>query len=746
MLYLFSLSAWASTDPPQTDPHQNIPPPLQSWINWVLPESQDYTCPFEYDKTTQHCRWPSRLTLNVKAAQAEFRQQWQVYSPGWLALPGNAKQWPQAVQLNDKPAIVTDRRGVPSVFAPEGLLTIQGAFQFSRRPEFVQMPQQTGLLDLTIDETAVAMPQIDNQGRLWLTKQKQTDEQAAEENRLDIHVYRQIIDEIPLQITTRIELDVAGRHREVVLGPVMLNRHIALSLDSPLPARLESDGRLRLQVRPGSWVLTLRSRQEGATYQLTLTPSEGQWVDEEIWVFKAHHDLRIVEIGGVTAIDPQQTALPSTWRQYPAYQVRAGDTLAFIEKRRGDPDPAPDRLALERHFWLDFDGQGYSVQDHITGSMTRGWRLEMAEPGLLGRVAVNGQDQFITRLEAEDNTGVEVRRGQVNLVADSRLETAVSELPAVGWAHDFQNVNATLHLPPGWRLLNATGVDDVPRTWLKQWTLLDLFIVLIMAAAIGKLWHWAWGALTLFTMVLISHETHAPYWVWLNIIATIGLLRVLPEIGWFSRIVRSYRNLSLIALLIIALPFMMQQARQSLYPQLEYPLKKLDQPVQTRHIAPVSAEAYGEMDNQAIPKSMPSFNMRQESRIMDSLPQQQAYKDADSFSVKKSKKQLLQIDPNAQVQTGPGLPQWGWRAITMHWSGPVQHNQTIDLWLFSPIMNSVLGFMRVILLAILIVFFLWVSWGSGARRLFKKAYLFNKSISPAATTTLLLIGLLLCWP
>jgi len=741
MLYLFSLSAWASTDPPQ-----DIPLPLQPWINWVLPESQDYTCPFEYDKTTQHCRWPSRLTLNVSATQAEFSQQWQIYSEGWLALPGNAKHWPQAVQLNDKPAIVTDRRGVPSIFAPQGFLTIQGAFQFSRRPEFVQMPQQTGLIDLTIDETAIAMPQIDNQGRLWLTRQ--IDEQAAEENRLDIHVYRRINDDIPLQVITRIELDVAGRHREVVLGPVMLNRHIAMSLNSPLPARLESDGSLRLQVRPGSWVLMLRSRQQGATYKLTLTPSEGQWVDEEVWVFKAHHDLRIVEIGGVTAIDPQQTALPSTWRQYPAYQVRAGDTLELIEKRRGDPDPAPDRLALERHFWLDFDGQGYSVQDHITGSMTRGWRLEMAEPGILGRVAVNGQDQFITRLEEGDNTGVEMRRGQVDLVADSRLETAVSELPAVGWAHDFQNVKATLHLPPGWRLLNATGVDDVPRTWLKRWTLLDLFIVLIMAAAIGKLWHWAWGALTLLTMILIFHESQAPYWIWLNIIAAIGLLRVLPEIGWFSRIVRSYRNLSLIALLIIALPFMMQQARQSLYPQLEKPWKKLDQPVQTTYTGPSSAEAYAEMALlQPVQKSMPSF-MPQEDRMMDSLPQQQAYKDADSVSVKKGKKQLLQIDPNAQVQTGPGLPQWEWRGITMRWSGPVQHNQTIDLWLFSPMMNSVLGFMRVILLAILIVFFLWVSWGSGARRLFKNAYfqLFNKPITPAAMTTVLLAGLLLCWP
>ena len=41
-------------------------------------------------------------------------------------------------------------------------------------------------------------------------------------------------------------------------------------------------------------------------------------------------------------------------------------------------------------------------------------------------------------------------------------------------------VNAILHLPPGWSLLNATGVDDVPGTWLRQWDLFDLFIVLII--------------------------------------------------------------------------------------------------------------------------------------------------------------------------------------------------------------------------------------------------------------------------
>ena len=676
----------------------DIPPPLLPWVQWV---SQD-TCPPQYNQSPEKaegiCRWPSRLMLKVEATQAKFTQKWQINSPGWIALPGSAKHWPQSVQINDTPALVAERKGIPSLFAPKGLLTIQGQFDWEEPPKFLQIPANTGLIALTINDTPVTLPQLDTQGRLWL--HQRSEHQTAVENRLDMRVYRRIIDDIPLQIITRIEMDIAGQQREIVLGPVKLNKQIAMSLNSPLPARLEADGHLRLQVRPGSWTITLHTRQVGSANQLTLAASpQGQWVDEEIWVFEARHDLRLVEVTGVTAIDPQQTALPSNWRKFPAYQVRTGDLLKIIEKRRGDPEPAPDQLKLQRDFWLDFDGQGYSVQDHIRGTMTRGWRLEMAKPAILGRVAVNGHNQFITQLEKSHQTGIEVRRGQINIVADSRLENAVTQLPAVGWAHDFQQVNATLHLPPGWRLLNATGVDHIPHTWLKQWTLLDLFIVLIMAAAIGKLWHWGWGILTLATMILIYHEPYAPHWVWLNIIAAIALLRVLPVLGWFSRSVRFYRNLSLIALLIIALPFMMQQVRQGIYPQLEHPSKPLQ--------------------GHEITKTASSYRLSIQKESKPSLKSQQ----------------MLRIDPNAQVQTGPGLPQWKWHSITMAWSGPSLQNQSIHLWLLSPTINSILSGVRVLLVGILAVFLLWVSWGTGSRLLFK-----------ASPLPLLLVGVLLSMP
>jgi hypothetical protein len=551
---------------------------------------------------------------------------------------------------------------------------------------------------------------------LWLRQRgAQGDQDQAEENRLDLKVYRQIIDDMPLQIVTRIALEVAGHHREVVLGPVTLDDGIPMSLESALPARLEPDGRLRVQVRPGSWILSLQTRQTGLTQQLDLALATEVWVPEEIWVFEARNELRWVEIEGVTAIDPQQTTLPAEWRQFPAYQVKAGDVFKLNEKRRGDPDPAPDQLELKRHLWLDFDGRGYSIQDRISGTMTQGWRLEMTAPAELGRVSVNGEDQFITQLQDSTNVGVEVRRGQIDLVADSRLETALTDLPAVGWEHDFQQVNTTLSLPPGWRLLEAQGADDVPNTWIKRWTLLDLFVVLIIALAVGKLWRWWWGLLALITLILVFHENEAPRWIWLNILAATALLQVLPTLNWFSRFVRLYRDLSLITLLIIVIPFMVQQMRQSLYAQLEYPWQQIGESTVWTNTSAVS------ISDQSIAFSLPEERVWLESEeqtvegdYYDSISPKRARK-------KQAQKPLAQIDPNAQVQTGPGLPQWEWREVPINWSGPVNSDQSLKLWLISPTVNSLLGVARVGLLAMLTAFLLWVSWQGRVRVSFDKA-------------------------
>ena len=683
-VWLFTLMAtWTGAAASAPLAPQDAPEPLRPWVKWVLQGHEQEHCPFQYnDADVRHCSWPSSLDLRVADGGADFSQHWLVIQDDWLPLPGDIRHWPQDVRLDGLTIAVTERDGLPSVRVLSGLHLLTGKLTWAVTPESITIPRSTGIVSLTLRDRPVDFPEMDTDGRLWL--HARTGRQEAGDS-LDLKVYRRIIDDIPLVLVTRMEIEVSGKQREVLLGPVYGSGYLPMSLESPLPARVEPDGRLRLQVRPGGFRLTLSARHQGPVTAIALEPAAPPWPKEEVWVFDARRDLRLATIEGGTALDPQQTTLPQDWRRLPAYRMRAGETLRLAEKRRGDPDPAPDQLALQRNFWLDFDGRGYTVQDHISGTMTRGWRLEMSPPIELGHVAVDGEDQFLTRAEGSPRTGIEVRRGSINLVADSRIDSPSSYLPAVGWDRTFYQVSGTLNLPPGWRLLHATGADDVPDTWVNRWTLLDLFLVLVIALSVGKLWGWPWGLLALLTLALIYHEPDAPQWVWLNVLAAIALLRVLPP-GRARRIMTLYRNLSLAVLLIIALPFMVDQVRQALFPQLERPWQAVGEP--GSYPVPAAPQA-----------TMSEIAGLLGGRATDSLVSRKAEAPVPAPAKQAA---LYRYDPRAAVQTGPGLPQWQWNSIPLHWSGPVEPSQQVRLFLLPPPINLALGIVRVLLIAALI--------------------------------------------
>ncbi len=550
-------------------PPQDVPEPLRPWVKWALHGYKDNDCPFFYNGAGQAtCTWPARLEFNLHARGGEFAQQWQVFTEEWISLPGERDHWPQEVKLDGKPVVVRDAGGVPQVRVQPGSHTVSGAVLWDTLPQGLQIPISTGLVALTLDNKMIDFPQIDDSGKLWLRQGAAEQEQVAD--RLELKVYRRITDGIPLMVTTQIDLQVSGKQREVTLGQAISAEYIPLSLNSSLPARLEPDGRLRVQVRAGQWTITLIARHTGVALTSIPLPAVtgGQWPEEEVWVFEAQPHLRQVTLDEALSIDAQQTTLPPEWRSFPAYMLKAGGVLQLTEKKRGDPEPAPDQLTLQRQWWLDFDGRGYTVQDTIAGTMTRGWRLDLPTPGTLGRAAVDGQEQFITKSDQNERAGVELRRGQVQLVADSRLEAQRSLVPAVGWDHDFHQVSGLLHLPPGWRVLTATGVDFMPDTWLDRWTLMDLFVVFLIALAVGKLWGWPWGIVALSALALITHESGAPWWMWLHVLIATALLRVLPA-GWPRHVAFAYRFVALLILIVIAGTFMIRQARWGLYPQLE---------------------------------------------------------------------------------------------------------------------------------------------------------------------------------
>ncbi len=680
-------------------PRSEVPAPLAAWVDWVLRDVPDAACPFAHGNAEhRQCSWPSRLSLDLQDGGGSFEQDWLIDREIWVSLPGSEELWPEDVRSGAHPLAVVARDGVPSVRLSPGSHRLSGNLRWPALPEFLQIPRETGLVSLRLHGSNVAFPERDLEGRIWLQREAAT---GAQEDRLELRVHRRVIDDVPLRLDTDLELRVSGSNREIELGPVFPAGFIPMSISSPLPARLEPDGRLRIQARPGNVRILLAARHLGGpvgevSLGEALASSGG---GEEVWVFDARPDLRLVEVEGAASVDPQQTSLPEEWRALPAYLMTPGSTLRLVEQRRGDQDPAPDRLELARNWWLDFEGGGYTVRDEITGSLRRSWRLEGVAPLRLGRVAIDGRDQFISRLDGEDRLGVEVRQGQARIDADGRIEQVGGGMPAVGWAHDFEQVSGRLHLPPGWRLLHASGVDDVVETWITRWTLLDLFLVLVTSAVVMQLFGSALALLTLLTLALIYHEPGAPSWSWLLVLATYALLRVIPQ-GRLRRVTQAASLLAIVALLLIAIPFAVRQARVALHPALELP-------------------GVAVQEGRGSAEELPA---KQGVRYDVSIEQSEIAEGALRSLPAAAPPAPIEYapDPAALVSTGPGLPRWGWQTVRLGWRGPVRSDQQLRFWLLPPWANAALGWLRVALVLALVVALLdrdgrmlrWIRGGS----------------------------------
>ncbi|MFI5345810.1 MAG: hypothetical protein ACHQ51_05500 [Elusimicrobiota bacterium] len=716
---------------------EDVPGPLQGWISWVLRGHEEEQCSFYNAQGNKNCAWPGALQLSLDEAGGRFDQAWKLEAEGWAPLPGGAEQWPQDVRVDGAAVPVVAHDGVPSVRLKAGARKLTGAFRWQHLPEQLEIPTATGLLSLTVRGKATPFPIRDDAGRLWLQPQARA-AAPKEDSRLEVTVHRRLIDDAPVQLITRIQLKISGANREAVLGRPLPDGFAPMSLVSPLPARLDADGRLRVQARSGTWDITLVSRRETAGDEIKLPAPGGAWATDEAWVFEAKPELRQAEVEGAPSLDPQQTELPMDWRNLPAYLVRPGTGLKLVQRRRGDDPPAPDRLSLDRELWLDFDGGGFSARDHIQGTLGRSWRLEAASETKLGRVSVSGADQFLTALSSGGPAGLEVRTRDVDVTADSRIEGRA--LTAAGWRHDFESVSAVVRLPPGWRLFHVSGADSASPTWIARWTLLDFFLVLIAASAFTKLYGRAWGAVGLLGLVLLWHEPGAPRWLWLAVLAFAALDRALVAYPNFAVKVLWARRATWGILVLVCLPFFVTEIRHGAFPVLEEPYQS---------VQPGSAgkQEEVELDSAPRPSARPSPRRAMAKKRAELAAQVEARAAAAAESSDEDDKaegasgsfgrlssslggsaniampspaaapmpepsfyntvlMQMRLDPQARVTTGPGLPYWSWHQARISWRGPVPQGHRLHLWLIPPGVNFVLALVRValtIFLALLVI-------------------------------------------
>lgn len=656
-----------------------LPAAVRDWLPWAQQGQPPLGCPASAaEGEAPVCVWPGRLQLSVGAREATFRLEVQVFgAPARVALPGEPGAWPQDVKVAGRALAVLGQDDRPAVWLPPGAQVVEGRLAWGdAMPQNLAVPAGLAAIVVTSDgATQTRAP--DGDGRLWL-RAVASPEQATDS--VSLHTVRLVDDDLPLRVTTAFELRVAGRARAVELPLALLPGLRAVELNSPLPARLAEDGRLVVQARPGSWHIELQARLNTPVQALKLPDSAAE---EEVWVVKAQPALRLIRPEGPAGVDPRQVEMPEAWRALPAFRLKPGETLKLTELQRGVGKAAPDALRLTRRLWLDFDGQGFTASDRFQGQLSASARLEMPAPGQLGRAALQGADQPITRLTADGPAGFEVRDRQTLIDADSRWPGGMA-LPASGWTVPVDALQAQLQLPPGWRLLHAQGPSRADGAWVSKWTLWDFFFVLLAALAAYRLLGWRVGVLLAVALVLTWHTPGSPSAVlWFGLLSLTALAQALPS-GRVQAAFARGRIAVAVLLGLVMLPFAVDQVRESIYPSLE-------------PVGPQAARLEAvRLEGVRVEPAAPAPSIVEE-RVAPPP------KSISSLSRMKSYSSLERVDPNARVQTGPGLPAWAWRNHTLSWSGPVTPEQTLRLWLLPPWATALMKLAGLVLLSLALV-------------------------------------------
>ncbi len=675
-----------------------IPALLQPWEAWVLRPDDFRRSPVAWDQPAQRLPfWISTLAVQADGPGGTFTQDVQVYDPAWVPLPGGEKNWPGEVRAGTEPLPVLSREGRPVVKLPPGRHSITGTLPWTSLPPSLAVPHEAGVLRLTVEGEAVSFPRRDEDGVLWLQAGEVGTGQA--EDRLGVRVSALLEDGVPLWLRLEIELTASGRSREVTLGQVLPAGWKAGSLESPLPAALDASGELRVQVRPGRWTLRLGAFRVDDARDLAFAAGVRPVSESMLLALRDDPALRVVELEGAPVVDASQAAFPEAWRGLPVYRWDTAQPLRIVERLRGPGRREAGGLNISRRLWLEADGSGWTFEDRISGARQEIWRLDAAAGTEPGAVRAGAENLLLTKNPATGAAGVEVRQRDLELVATGRQAFA-GPMKAAGWQADAASLQATLQLPPGWRLFTLLGADWVQGDMVTAWSLLDLFLLLVFALAVLRLCGLPAALLALLVFALTTHEPDAPRYLWLALLAPLALLKVVSA-GRGQRWVRGLFWLAALALVAALVPFVSSQIQQAVYPQLEA-LPPQMEPLQTAASAPSAEARTRAVGAMAMPMSAA---LPEESVADKEMMVMETGDGADN----------LQADPQARVQTGPGVPDWTWREVAFGWNGPVQAGQEVRLWLIPAAVERGLSVLRVVACVLLAAWLFSAGRSAGSR-------------------------------
>jgi len=749
------------------------PQALEEWRQWLVEQKTVQDVPrFQSNYATTVPLWYSPLNIITNDTVAHFSQEFTIFKDTlWVSLPGGV-YWPSNIECStDNNPVIVNRNGTPSLLLPPGNHRVSGKIIWETQPDQLTIHKTNSIVNLILNESKIHNPQIIN-GKLTL-KQENPLQVLHQADLVTIKLFRQLNDNIPQTIISRLELSITGSKREIDLGTLLPPNSEIVSLSSTIPALIDNEGKLKVQVTPGSSVITLVSRTKSIQNEFVTTDGNEDWPVQEVWSIQQNPTQRTFTVSGAPLVDPTQVQIPQQWRSLPAYILKSGDTLSLTETSRGNSNPLPNQLSLNRKLILDFDGNGFTVQDQINGTVYEATQLSLSSPYELGKATLNNEAQLV--IHTDSGIGIGIKKGNITLNGVGRIESSISKIPTIGWDSPMERFTGTLLLPPGWDIFHIMGTDSVSHSKIDQWDLWDIFLVLLIIVLAFKFLGLKWSIPVSAMLLLLYHTAGAPQLSWLNIFIAGAILIKLPEHRG-RNILRAYYVLSLILITISILPLTVSTVREILYPnisQSEYLNVNNFMNTQQYDVDFKTASYEQEVSNEeayftggggepqdydqqlggyasgidaVLQANDVNYSIREGSGfgansggvddLLNSLKsvsnspreyyQQQA--------IQQEKLKTMATDDN--LQTGPGVPTWGWNSCRFSIEGKVDTDHELKLYLITPTVNRILKLISITLLIAIII------------RLFKVVkdtpmVVKKSNPKPVATTLLFLLSAIL---
>ncbi|VAW45462.1 hypothetical protein MNBD_GAMMA02-615 [hydrothermal vent metagenome] len=652
---------------------EDIPNELAVWQDWVKYDQAYRDCPYYSNQASANkdhhvCAWPQTLDINVGSTVASFSLTWEVLVDSWVPLPGDQDSWPQQVRVNQRAAVVQNHNNQPRLFLSSGIHLITGQFSWQTRPEKINMPEQLADISLVLDDESVVFPMREDRA-LWLGES--ISEQQVEANSLDIEVNRLIIDGHPMTLFMVIDLRVSGVARSEKLGRVIEPYLQITDVSGDLNAYVDQQGDLWAQLKPGSSELRISMNVNGWPSELKFTADGENWPKQEIWAYQDNKNIRLTQIEGVTAINPEQSS--SLWDQVPNYLVNDGDTFVINEQKRGTLNQS-EQLSLNRQAWLSFSGEEFRTKDRITGGKFGSWRLNADNNHRLLSASSHGETLLITESDT-GHQGVELRKPEVALQVDGEFSGKfLSEIS--GWQVNFDAVQTELFLPHGYMALATHNVDNSRNVWLEQWRLWDVFIVMLLTVLSFKVVGIKSALGAFVALVLSYHGLNVPLYAWANLIVAIAIISWIPKGRWLG-LFQIYAVFSVLGLLSILLPHLVMQARLMIHPQLE----RGHQILSNFEPAPSSSMKKTKELSQVYSQAYNTQNAIQADGV--DMAEEQGKITVTGSRMRRSD-MLNRYQADAVLQAGKGTPEWQYNSVRLFWDGPVTSDQSYQLILLTP--------------------------------------------------------------